>query len=675
MKKLFFILLLLPFFGHAQQSWTWVTHNDSLFAKYGSVDSFYYTGAPIKGTFWQFIRGNVSDNPALVSVLSGKADAADLSGYSVTSHTHTFASLTSKPTTLSGYGITDAVANTITVNGHALSGNVTVTTTDLSLNNVTNTSDASKPVSTAQQTALDLKANLASPTFTGTVGGITASMIGLGNVTNESKATMHTNATFTGTFTAAAGSIANAALANSAVANLSGTNTGDNAVNSNYSGLVSNVTHTGDATGSTALTVVKINGTSLAGLGTGILKNTTGTGVPSIAVAGDFPTLNQNTSGTAAGWTTGRTVAITGDLTYTSASLDGTGNVTAAGTLATVNSNTGSFGTATQSPTITVNGKGLITAASNTTITPAESSVTFTDITTNNFSTTKHGFVPKGTNVGNFLKDDGTWAAAPGTGTVTTMSIATANGVSGSVANAATTPAVTLTLGAITPTTVAPTSTITTAAGTTSIAPLNLNSASVLRTTSAAADVEYDQKNLYFTTEATMGRGYVPAFQRFRLTSNGSTISTIANFFGATSNPTLVSGAEYLIEIDCYYTNTTTGTVTFTFTNSAAPTSQNIHARFSPVAGIVVPAGSAAATYLEGDVQADATAAKAFTTTGSLTNATTQWAHFTIHLYNNTGTSLKIQATKLVGGTITPLAGSYWTCTRVPSTNTGIFVN
>ena len=37
----------------------------------------------------------------------------------------------------------------------------------VSLGNVTNTSDANKPVSTAQQTALDLKADLASPTFTG----------------------------------------------------------------------------------------------------------------------------------------------------------------------------------------------------------------------------------------------------------------------------------------------------------------------------------------------------------------------------------------------------------------------------------------------------------------------------------------------------------------------------
>jgi hypothetical protein len=40
-----------------------------------------------------------------------------------------------------------------------------------------------------------------------------------------------------------------------AATNLSGTNTGDNAVNSLYSGLVSNATHTGDVTGATALTI------------------------------------------------------------------------------------------------------------------------------------------------------------------------------------------------------------------------------------------------------------------------------------------------------------------------------------------------------------------------------------------------------------------------------------
>jgi len=36
------------------------------------------------------------------------------------------------------------------------------------------------------------------PTFTGTVSGVSAAMVGLGNVTNESKATMFTNPTFTG---------------------------------------------------------------------------------------------------------------------------------------------------------------------------------------------------------------------------------------------------------------------------------------------------------------------------------------------------------------------------------------------------------------------------------------------------------------------------------------------
>jgi hypothetical protein len=58
---------------------------------------------------------------------------------------------------------------------------------------------------------------------------------------------------------------------------------------------------TGDITltnaGST--TVTKINGISLSGLTSGILKNTTSTGVPSIASAADFPQLNQNTTGTA----------------------------------------------------------------------------------------------------------------------------------------------------------------------------------------------------------------------------------------------------------------------------------------------------------------------------------------------------------------------------------------
>jgi hypothetical protein len=56
-----------------------------------------------------------------------------------------------------------------------------ITKSDVGLANVDNTTDANKPVSTATQTALDLKAPLASPTFTGTVtlpsGTVTSTMI------------------------------------------------------------------------------------------------------------------------------------------------------------------------------------------------------------------------------------------------------------------------------------------------------------------------------------------------------------------------------------------------------------------------------------------------------------------------------------------------------------------
>jgi hypothetical protein len=72
-------------------------------------------------------------------------------------------------------------------------------------------------------------------------------------------------------------------------------------------------------------------------------------------------------AGTATALATGRTIAITGDLAYTSPSFDGTGNVTAAGTLATVNSNVGAF------TKITINGKGLATAGSQASLTDLSS--------------------------------------------------------------------------------------------------------------------------------------------------------------------------------------------------------------------------------------------------------------------------------------------------------------
>jgi hypothetical protein len=59
-----------------------------------------------------------------------------------------------------------------------------ITKSMVGLSNVDNTTDLLKPISTATQNALNLKANAASPTFTGTVSGITKSMVGLSNVDN-----------------------------------------------------------------------------------------------------------------------------------------------------------------------------------------------------------------------------------------------------------------------------------------------------------------------------------------------------------------------------------------------------------------------------------------------------------------------------------------------------------
>jgi len=84
---------------------------------------------------------------------------------------------------------------------------------------------------------------------------------------------------------------------------------------------------------------------------------------------------------TANSWSTPRTIALTGDVTY-STTINGSANVTSAATLATVNAAVGTYGSTTVVPVITVNAKGLITNVSSANLasmaTQAASSVAIT---------------------------------------------------------------------------------------------------------------------------------------------------------------------------------------------------------------------------------------------------------------------------------------------------------
>jgi hypothetical protein len=123
-------------------------------------------------------------------------------------------------------------------------------------------------------------------------------------------------------------------------------------------------------TSTAASTYAPLTGTGASGTwGIDISGNAaTATNVAYSGLTGTVPTWNQNTTGSAATLTTARTIAITGDLAYTSSGFDGSGNVTGTGTLATVNSNVGSYGSSTAIPVVTVNAKGLVTAVSTATV-------------------------------------------------------------------------------------------------------------------------------------------------------------------------------------------------------------------------------------------------------------------------------------------------------------------
>lgn len=128
------------------------------------------------------LTADESTAATLATLVGTKASSADLASHEAdTTNIHGIANTAELATKT----YADSAVST------AVSG---LTKSSVGLSNVDNTSDANKPVSTATQTELDAKlasataastyAPKASPTFTGTVSGITKSMVGLGSVDN-----------------------------------------------------------------------------------------------------------------------------------------------------------------------------------------------------------------------------------------------------------------------------------------------------------------------------------------------------------------------------------------------------------------------------------------------------------------------------------------------------------
>lgn len=205
-------------------------------------------------------------------------------------------------------------------------------------------------------------------------------------------------------------------------------------------------------------------------------------------------------------------------------------------------------------------------------------------------------------------------------------------------------------------------------AGSTTIAPYTMTSGTNL-TAAAAGACEYDGTNFYQTIDTTSGRGAVDVNQIFRLTANGSAIgATIADYFGSNSSFPTVLNAVYEFWFYCYFLKSTAGTVTWTITNTQTWTNLVAQWWMGPVAGIATAGAVNGA-----GIVTTTTAAAALPASGSLTDATNQWA--VIHAIGECGTAgnVRLRATESAG-TITPLRGSYYTARRLFAGNVGTFV-
>jgi hypothetical protein len=131
---------------------------------YGSSTAIPVVTVDTKGRVTNLSTQAVSIPSGSISVTGGDLTLSGTTGTAITN------------ATLANSGVVAGTYTKVTVDakGRATVG-ASATKSDVGLSNVDNTSDANKPVSTATQTALNLKANLDSPALTGTPTAPTAS--------------------------------------------------------------------------------------------------------------------------------------------------------------------------------------------------------------------------------------------------------------------------------------------------------------------------------------------------------------------------------------------------------------------------------------------------------------------------------------------------------------------
>jgi hypothetical protein len=295
-------------------------------------------------------------------------------------------------------------ASTVTTNAN-LTGPITSVgnATSVAAQTGTGTTFVMNTSPTLVTPALGTPSALIGTNITGTANGLTA-----GSVTNATLTTPIVVNTGSVTLT---GNVANTSVLTlgAGASSVSGTNTGDqdltglvhtnrtalDLVSGTNTGDQTTVTGSagsftgnlgGDVTGTQSATVVgKINNVALSGLATGILKNTTTTGVPSIAVAGtDYlsPAGNESVTGTKT-FDKDR-VVMTG--TSTGVTVLSTANTSANNYTITMPATTGTLVTLAGTETLTnktltsptINSPTLITPALGTPVTGNFSTGTFT---------------------------------------------------------------------------------------------------------------------------------------------------------------------------------------------------------------------------------------------------------------------------------------------------------